>query len=146
MRRYLIEMTPINLTGLKKLSYSIQYMKRRIVAWLAIFGIAFNALWPLLANAAPVDIQPTICTTNKTSQAAQQQQPAKQIPASSSLPHCPFCLGVSDSTPGVASAPLVVFERVITAVAAAVAGTSGTTSFTHPSAAPRGPPPSPGLN
>ena len=35
-------------------------MKRRFVAWLAVFGIAFNALWPLLANAAPVDLQMTI--------------------------------------------------------------------------------------
>jgi hypothetical protein len=114
-------------------------MKRRIVAWLAIFGIAFNALWPLVANAAPVDLQATICTTNKTPQ-AQQSQPAKQLPASSSLPHCPFCPGVSDSTPGIVAAPLVVFERVISTVAAAIAGTSGGFSFTHPSAAPRGPP------
>ncbi len=117
-------------------------MQRRIVAWLAIFGIAFNAMWPLIANAAPVDIQAAICTTNKATQAA-QQPPAKQIPASSSLPHCPFCPGVSDSTPGVAAAPLVVFERVIATVAAVVAGTTGPSSFTYPSAAPRGPPATP---
>ena len=73
-------------------------MKRRFVAWLAIIGIACNALWPLLANAAPADLQMTICTTDKSAQAA-QSAPAKRIPASSSLPHCPFCLGVSDTTP-----------------------------------------------
>ncbi|MCE9638669.1 MAG: hypothetical protein K8S22_00730 [Betaproteobacteria bacterium] len=114
-------------------------MNRRIVTWLAIFGIAFNALWPLLANAAPVDIQATICTTNKASQAA-QQSPAKQIPASSSLPHCPFCLGVSDHTPGLVQAPAAGFERIISTFAAVLAGTSGGTSFSHLSAAPRGPP------
>ena len=114
-------------------------MKRRFVAWLAIFGIACNALWPLFANAAPVDLQMTICTTEKSAQAA-QSAPAKRIPASSSLPHCPFCLGFSDATPGVASAHVVFYERVVTLLAAAVAGTSGAASFTHPSAAPRGPP------
>jgi hypothetical protein len=60
-------------------------MKRRFVAWLAVFGIAFNALWPLLANAAPVDLQMTICTTDKSAQAA-QSAPGKtnsrqQLPA-----------------------------------------------------------------
>jgi hypothetical protein len=120
-------------------------MQRRIVAWLAIFGIALNAMWPLVANAAPVNIQATICTTNKATQ-TEQQPPARQIPASSSLPHCPFCLGFSDSTPGIAATPVVVFERVIATVAAVVAGTSGPASFTHPSAAPRGPPPFPDLN
>jgi len=114
-------------------------MKRRFVAWLAVFGIAFNALWPLLANAAPVDLQMTICTTDKSAQAA-QSAPAKRIPASSSLPHCPFCLGVSDATPGVAGADAVFYERVVTLLAAAIAGTPGAASFTHPSAAPRGPP------
>lgn len=114
-------------------------MKRRIVSWLAIFGIAFNALWPLLANAAPVDIQAAICTTNKASQAA-QQAPAKQIPASSSLPHCPFCLGASDHTPALTAAPAVDFTRVIATFAAVLAGTSGGTSYSHLPAAPRGPP------
>ena len=114
-------------------------MNRRIVTWFAILGIAFNALWPLVANAAPVDIQATICTTNKASQAT-QQQPAKQVPASSSLPHCPFCLGVSDHTPALTAAPAVDYARVISTFAAVLAGTSGGTSFTHPSAAPRGPP------
>ena len=104
-------------------------MKRRFVAWLAVFGIAFNALWPLLANAAPVDLQMTICTTDKSAQAAQLD-----------LPHCPFCLGVSDTTPGVASAHAVFYERVVTLLAATVPGASGAASFTHPSAAPRGPP------
>ena len=114
-------------------------MNRRIVTWLAIFGMAFNALWALVSNAAPVDIQASICTTSKASQAA-QQQPAKQVPASSSLPHCPFCLGVSDHSPALAAAPAIDFARVISTFAAVVAGTSGGTSFTHPSAAPRGPP------
>ena len=111
-------------------------MKSRFVAWLAIFGIACNALWPLLANAAPVDFQATICTASK----AAQQQPGQQIPASSSLPHCPFCLGVSDSTPALASTRIVFFEQIVATFAAAVAGTFGAASFTHPSAAPRGPP------
>jgi hypothetical protein len=127
------------LTESGKLSYSALHMKRHIVAWLAIFGIAFNALWPLVANAAPVDIQASICTTSKTPQAA-QQQPVKQVPASSSLPHCPFCPGVSDHSPALAVVPAVDFTRAFSTSAAMVAVTSGGISFTHPSAAPRGPP------
>jgi len=114
-------------------------MQRRLVAWLAIFGIAFNAMWPLVANAAPTGIDAIVCTTNKAAQAA-QQSPAKRVPASSSVPHCPFCPGVGDTTPALASAPFVFYDRVIATLSAAIAGTSGAVSFTHLSAAPRGPP------
>jgi hypothetical protein len=114
-------------------------MQRRLIAWLAIFSIACNALWPLVANAAPVDIDATICSAGKTAPAA-QSAPAKGIPASSSLPHCPFCPGVGDSTPGLAAAPFVFYERIVATFAAANAGTFGAAVFTHPSAAPRGPP------
>jgi len=117
-------------------------MQRRLLAWLAIFGIACNALWPLVANAAPIDIDATICTAGKTASAA-QSAPVKGIPASSSLPHCPFCLGVSDSTPGLAAAPVVFYDRVVATLSAAIAGTFGAATFTHPSAAPRGPPATP---
>jgi len=117
-------------------------MQRRLLAWLAIFGIACNALWPLVANAAPVDIDATICSVGKTAATA-QPAPVKGIPASSSLPHCPFCLGVSDSTPGLAAAPFVFYDPVVATLSAAIAGTFGAATFTHPSAAPRGPPASP---
>jgi hypothetical protein len=117
-------------------------MHRRFIAWLAIFGIAFNALWPLAVNAAPLELQATVCSAGKPPPAV----PAKQIPASSSLPHCPFCLGAGDQTPALTANRPVTFERAIFTFAAAVAGSFAGQSFVHPSAAPRGPPQLPELN
>jgi hypothetical protein len=114
-------------------------MQRRFFSCLAILAIAFNALWPLLANAAPVTLDSTICTTDKAAQSA-QSVPGKRIPASSSLPHCPFCLGVSDATPGLASAPFTFYERIAATFSAAIAGTAGAAVLNYSSAAPRGPP------
>jgi hypothetical protein len=114
-------------------------MNRRIVSWLAIFGIAFNALWPLIANAAPVDVFNTICTTDKSLQAS-QQAPAKKIPASSSSPHCPFCLGASDDTPVLTAGAAASYQQAFSALAAMVAGTVAPPSFAYTSAASRGPP------
>ena len=118
-------------------------MNRKFTAWLAILGVALNALWPLLAHAGPQEFVATICSANGTRSVAVTDggaKPPQVPPASSSLPHCPFCLGVSDHSPALAAAPAVDFTRVISTLAAMVAGISGGTSFTHPSAAPRGPP------
>jgi hypothetical protein len=115
-------------------------MQRRFLSCLAIVAIAFNALWPLLANAAPVTLETIICTTDKTAQST-QSVPGKRTPGSSSVPHCPFCLGVSDATPGLATAPFSFYERVVATFAAAIAGTGGSAALSYSSAAPRGPPP-----
>jgi hypothetical protein len=110
-------------------------MTHRIIAWLAIVGIAFNALWPLVANAAPVDVQAAICTAVKA-----PGEPLKKIPAGSASPHCPFCLGVSDSTPALPSTQTTAFATVIMTLSAIIAGTASAGAFNHPSAVPRGPP------
>jgi hypothetical protein len=114
-------------------------MLRRFFSCLAILAIAFNALWPLLANAAPVTLDTTICTTDKAAQ-SEQSAPGKRTPASSSLPHCPFCLGVSDATPGLASAPFTLYERIVASFSPATAGAAGAAALRYASAAPRGPP------
>src|SRR3954464_3440282 len=114
-------------------------MQRRLFSCLAILAIAFNALWPLLANAAPVTLDSTICTTDKAAQSA-LSLPGKRIPAGSSLPHCPFCLGVRDAPPGLVPAPFPFYERIVAAFSAAVAGTAGAAVLHYSSAAPRAPP------
>jgi hypothetical protein len=114
-------------------------MQRSFFSRLAILAIVFNALWPLLANAAPVTLDTIVCTTDKAAQPA-QSAPGKRIPANSSLPHCPFCLGVSDATPALAGAPFTFYERVVATLSAVVAGTASGAALTYSSAAPRGPP------
>ena len=114
-------------------------MQRRLFSCLAIVAIVFNALWPLLANAAPVTLDTIICTTDKAGQST-QSMPGKRTPGSSSVPHCPFCLGASDATPGLVPAPFTFYERIVATFAAAVAGTAGSIALSYSSAAPRGPP------
>jgi len=66
---------------------------RRIAVWLAILAMAFNALWPLAANAKPAgafDPSTEICTVGgvKTFSAGNVlPQPAE----SAHLPDCSFC-------------------------------------------------------
>jgi hypothetical protein len=114
-------------------------MQRRFYSCLAILAIAFNALWPLIANAGPVTLDSTICTTDKAAQSA-PTVPGKRIPASSSLPHCPFCPGVGDATPGLVPAPFTFYEWIVATFSAAIAGAAGAAVLHYSSAAPRGPP------
>jgi hypothetical protein len=121
-------------------------MSRKVVAWVAILGIALNALWPLLAHAAPAgthEFSVPVCSTNGTfyttaSNAA--PKPVKAPPASSALPHCPFCLGVSDQVPALATTPVVVFLLALSGHAPVHVQAFVWTSFTHPYSHPRGPP------
>ncbi len=117
-------------------------MNRRITAWLAILGMALNALWPLLANAAPQQFVGSICSVNgmRMAPAVDPGKPAQPVPAKSFAPHCPFCSGVSDHTPGLApsAAPLIVVET--DGFHPLFAATPVRVSFVHPSAHPRGPP------
>jgi hypothetical protein len=91
----------------------------RFAAWLAILGIALNALWPLLANASPRpdSFRAEICSLNnlKAPQGISENIPPAQLPAEQHpLAHCVFCAS------GVCAAPLtgasfVVVVQVATA-------------------------------
>lgn len=113
---------------------------------MAILGVALNALWPLLAHAAsaaPQEFAAPICTTNKayfTAPANGGELPAKTPPASSALPHCPFCLGVSDNVPALAATPAVAWAAALPRHAPVLVQAVAWTSFTHPYSHPRGPP------
>lgn len=66
---------------------------RRGAVWLAIAAMAFNALWPLAANAKPsgaFDPSAEICTVNGAGELAGgkvQPHPAQLV----HLPDCSFC-------------------------------------------------------
>ena len=121
-------------------------MSRKFVGWVAILGIALNALWPLLAHAAPADTREfavPVCSTNGTyytTASNDAPKPVKTPPASSALPHCPFCLGVSDHVTALASTPSIVFVLASSGHAPVHVQTVVWTSFTHPYSHPRGPP------
>jgi hypothetical protein len=71
-------------------------MKRAAVVWLAILGMALNALWPLLAIANPGVPDPfgvPVCTANGlvTVFDAGLQLPQPDGPAHRLVPHCAFC-------------------------------------------------------
>jgi hypothetical protein len=117
-------------------------IKRKFAAALAILAMAFNALWPLLAHAAPAEFSVPLCSTVGASpaSAAASGLPLQPAPAKSFAPHCPFCPGAGDHTPVLAStsAPLIVvappdFDPPFAAPPVRA-------SFVHPSAHPRGPP------
>jgi len=80
---------------------------RRIAGWLAILAMAFNALWPLAANAKPAgafDLSTEICTVGGVKSFAGGSgipQPAD----TAHQPNCPFCTFGADKLvlPSVAS-------------------------------------------
>jgi len=121
-------------------------MSRKFVGWVAILGIAFNALWPLIAHAAPAgtyEFSVPVCSTNGTfytTAANDVPKPVKAPPANSALPHCPFCLGVSDSVPALAATPSIVFAPAHAGHVPVHVQAVVWTSFTHPYSHPRGPP------
>jgi hypothetical protein len=117
-------------------------IKRKSAAALAILAMVLNALWPLLAHAAPAEFAAPICSTVGaiSAHAGASGPPLQPAPAKSFAPHCPFCLGAGDHTPVLAppSAPVIVvatqsFDPQFTATPVGA-------SFVHPSAHPRGPP------
>ena len=117
-------------------------IKRKFAAALAILAMVLNALWPLLAHAAPVQFSAPVCSTVGTTAAPAGAGglPVLPAPAKSFAPHCPFCLGIGDHTPGLASAsvPVIVVEQQ--GFHPLFAATPVRASFVHPSAQPRGPP------
>ena len=69
-------------------------MNRRLVAWLALGAMALNALWPLLAHAAPRTFTASICSVNPAqSELARTDLP--QPPTKLTAAHCPWCVSWS---------------------------------------------------
>jgi hypothetical protein len=66
--------------------------RRRLVALVAIFSIAFGALWPLVSAARPrsAEIPSFICT-----QSGVAQHPAAPGPGADDF-HCPLCIASAD--------------------------------------------------
>ena len=76
-------------------------LRRRLVSLVAIFSIAFGALWPLVSAAKPgsPDIPSFICT-----QSGVAQHPAAPGDAGDDF-HCPLCIASADGVvPAVAAA------------------------------------------
>ena len=76
-------------------------LRRRLVALVAIFSIAFGALWPLVsaAKARSAEIPSFICT-----QSGAAQHPAEPGHAADDF-HCPLCIASADGVvPVVVSA------------------------------------------
>ena len=105
--------------------------------------MAFSALWPLIANAAPFELSAPICSAGGARAAGAVGGPLPgqlPAPASGALPHCPFCLGVSDHAPGLAATPVMVCAVALPDHAPIYVQTIVWASFTHPYSHPRGPP------
>ena len=115
---------------------------RKLATWLAIAGMALNALWPLLANAGPVDFSAPVCSMDGTKAApgGAGGLPLNPAPGKLSAPHCPFCPGVGDQTPALASyRGLAVIAPTVSAQAIPVE-LFRPLPFLYLAAPPRGPP------
>jgi len=116
-------------------------LTRTFAAWLAILAMGLNGLWPLLANAAPVEFVAPICSMVGTTAAADAGgMPMQPAPAKSPAPHCPFCSTGSDHNPALATAEAIAFavpESTPQPLASVFAQNS---SFVLLAAHPRGPP------
>jgi Protein of unknown function (DUF2946) len=89
-------------------------MKRAAVVWLAILGMALNALWPLLAIANPGVPEPfgvPVCTADGLVMVfdAGRQLPNPDGPVHRLVPHCAFCTLVPGHA-AVRSAALPVLQ------------------------------------
>jgi hypothetical protein len=118
-------------------------MNRRFALWLAFLGMTLNALWPLLANAGPKEIFAIVCSVNgaQSAAAADGGTPLPhQAPVTSAVPHCPFCLGGSDQTPGLTPPLRVVYQPQLSELSSVPSRTPTGAFFAYPSSHPRGPP------
>ena len=114
-------------------------MKRSLAAWFAIVAMALNALWPLIANAGPVEFSVPVCTTGG-SKVTPAGNGLPVSPTELRAPHCPFCGGAGGAMAALAAAPSAVIfastahERLASPVVAP------SYSFDLIHAPPRGPP------
>jgi hypothetical protein len=116
-------------------------MTRRFSAWLAILGMVLNALWPLLAHAAPREFVAPICSMVGTT-AAQVMEGGLPPPAplKSVAPHCPFCSLGSDQQPLLAAAEIPAFVPLLLAAPPPPAKIVVFSATIASAAHPRGPP------
>lgn len=82
-----------------------------MAAWLALFAMAMQALWPLAVQAMPRSAEPgsLICTVDGVRAAPAEQAPASggTHPASK---HCPLCtLNADRALDVMVAAPVVLF-------------------------------------
>ena len=83
-------------------------MKHRIALWLAIVGMALNALWPLLASAGPQALTTIICSAHGMQQVTLSDSgPLPSAPEKNLLPHCAFCTCTGASAAVLPGTPLV---------------------------------------
>jgi hypothetical protein len=116
-------------------------LTRRFAAGLAILAMGLNGLWPLLANAAPVEFVAPICSMVGTTVAVDAGgMPVEPAPAKSPAPHCPFCSTGSDHNPALATAETIAFAVPESMPQPLVSDFAPKSSFTVLAAPPRGPP------
>ena len=116
-------------------------LTRRFAAWLAILAMGLNGLWPLLANAAPVEFVAPICSMVGTTVAVDAGgMPVEPAPAKSPAPHCPFCSTGSDHNPALATAETIAFAVPESMPQPLVSDFAPKSSFTVLAASQRGPP------
>jgi hypothetical protein len=113
---------------------------RRFAAWLAIVAMGLNGLWPLLANAAPVEFSAPICSMAGTTVAVDAGGiPVQPAPAKSPAPHCPYC-GSSNHHAALTNSAYSLFEASTVIVKPWVVSNGFFPSFVILAAHPRGPP------
>jgi hypothetical protein len=108
--------------------------RRRLVALLAIFSIAFGALWPLVSAAKPrsYEIPSFICT-----QSGVAQHPAAPGHVADDF-HCPLCIASADGVVPVvvASGPAPVAASLTLELAREAVAPARVSSSPPPSRAP----------
>ena len=103
--------------------------------------MGLNGLWPLLANAAPVEFSAPLCSMVGTTVAVDAAgMPAPPAPVKSPAPHCPFCSTGSDHNPALATAETISFAAPESQPQLLIAVAAQETSIVILAAPPRGPP------
>ena len=114
-------------------------MNRSLAAWFAIVAMALNALWPLLANAGPVEFSVPVCTAG----GSMLTSPGSGLPVSPAelkAPHCPFCGSAGGATAALVVAPSAVIMIAAVHERPAAHSLAPSSSFDFLHAPPRGPP------
>ena len=110
-------------------------MRRRFSAWLALFAMALQALWPLAAQPAPThSVQ--ICTTG----GATYQVELPGAPAQPAHEHCAICVIGADRPMAVPAAPAALAVASPSEASALARRPALVASERFHSARPRAPP------
>jgi hypothetical protein len=117
--------------------------RRRSIAWLAAFAVALQALWPLLANARPLQapLLVELCTVDGATHYV--ELPTGNSPASEHSPaqHCKLCtFGAERAFAPPPVAYVVAFEAAPAVQPRATLLADPSTSHCLPPAQPRAPP------